>query len=72
MRERYWKRCFEGLLNVSEERSTGITVRPGIRVRVIEKAYEKITKCEVEKVLKKLKIGKIAGLKVKVIENLKS
>ena len=39
-----WKGYFEGLLNVSERRRAEITVRPGMKVRVFEKANEDVHK----------------------------
>ena len=50
------------LFNVSEEGSAEITARPEGRARVFEQADQSITRDGVEKALKKLKAGKVAGL----------
>ena len=50
-----WKHYFEGLLEEEYERNNVVTAWSAMRVSGFEKAHLMITKCEVEKVFKKLK-----------------
>ena len=43
-----WKEYFDGLLNVSESGRAEITARPGMNVRVFEKADAEISMSEVQ------------------------
>ena len=56
-----WKGYFEGLLNVSERGRAKITARPGMKVRVFEKANVDVSTDEVQKTVDRLKMGKATG-----------
>ena len=57
-----WKEYFDGLLNVSESGQAEITARPGMNVRVFEKADTDITMTEVVAAVSRLGGGKASGV----------
>ena len=67
-----WKEYFDGLLNVSESGRAEITARPGMNVRVFEKADAEISMSEVQGAIRKMKSGKASGVDGVKAEYLKS
>ena len=67
-----WKEYFDGLLNVSESGQAEITARPGMSVRVFEKADTDITMTEVVGAVNRLGGGKASGVDDVKAEYLKS
>ena len=67
-----WKEYFDGLLNVSESGQAEITARPGMSVRVFEKADTDITMTEVVGAVNRLGGGKASGVDDVKAEFLKS
>ena len=57
---------------VREERSAEITARPGMKLRVFDKANLNQTRDDVRKALKKLKLGCSAGMRGVAMEYLRS
>ena len=67
-----WKEYFDGLLNVNESGRAEITARPGMNVRVFEKADTDVTIKEVLGAVSRLKCGKASGVDEVKAEYLKS
>ena len=67
-----WREYFESLLNVRESGRAEITARPGMNVRVFEKADMNVSVNEVLKAVCKLKDGKASGVDEIKAEYLKS
>ena len=67
-----WKGYFEGLLNVSERGRAEITARPGMKVRVFEKANVDVSTDEVQKTVDRLKMGKATGMDEVAAEYIRS
>ena len=57
-----WKEYFDGLLNVNVSGRAEITARPGMNVRVFEKADANVSMKEVLEALCELKCGKACGV----------
>merc|ERR1711867_415201 len=53
-----WREYFDGLLNVSESGQAEITARPGMNVRIFEKANADVSVSEVLGAVSRLKGGK--------------
>ena len=67
-----WKEYFDGLLNVSESGQGEITPRPGMNVRVFEKADTDISKKEVVGAVSRLGNGNASGVDDAKAEYMKS
>merc|ERR1711989_21096 len=67
-----WREYFDGLLNVSESGQAEITARPGMNVRIFEKANANVSVSEVLGAVSRLKGGKASGLDEMKTEYLKS
>ena len=67
-----WREYFDGLLNVSESGRAEITARPGMNVRVFEKADMNVSINEVLEAVRRLKCGKASGVDEIKAEYLKS
>ena len=67
-----WREYFDGLLNVSESGQAEITARPGMNVRIFEKANADVSVSEVLGAVSRLKGGKASGLDEVKAEYLKS
>ena len=67
-----WKEYFDGLLNVSESGRAEITARPGMNVRVFERANAEVSMREVCGAISRLKCGKASGVDGVKAEYLKS
>ena len=67
-----WREYFDGLLNVRESGRAEITARPGMNVRVFEKADMNVSINEVLEAVRRLKCGKASGVDEIKAEYLKS
>ena len=67
-----WKEYFDELLNVSESGRAEITARPGMNMRVFEKANAAVSMKEVLEAISRLKFGKASGVDGVKAEYLKS